>query len=272
MLSFIVLSSDGYSDCWDPFFDLFEKNFPNISDVEIILSSNTKRYNHKTLNIKSVTHSSKDSWSKRCKASLEKAKNDVVLPLSEDFFLLSKIDKTAFIELLNLMLGNDEIHHIRLLNVGNKVKSSNFDRIDEITYDSNKRFIFSPGLWKKEVLLSYIADHENPWMAEKMGNIRSKIYKHNFYCVSKEYVDKNGQLYDTYFSGVIYKGKCPHYVVKFLKENGYTKILERGIISKAEMTEFKSNAKKNLILDFVPLSVSFLNIFKIFVKQKIKLS
>jgi len=214
MFSFIVLSSDGYSDCWDPFFKQYEKYFPKISDSEIILSTNNKTYNHKTLNIKVLKHGNDLSWSERFMLSLEAAKYEIVLPLSEDFLLRSKVNEATFSAVLKMMMEEENIDHIRLLRKDvYKTQKSNFAHLDAIDLKTKKRFIFSPGLWKKSVLKKYLLKHENPWMAEKMGDLRAKVYKDGFYCISKDYVENNGQLYDTFFSGVIYKGKCATYVV-----------------------------------------------------------
>ena len=51
MLSLVILSSDGYSDCWDPLFYTLKKYFPGIEKYEIILSTNTKSYSFPGLNI-----------------------------------------------------------------------------------------------------------------------------------------------------------------------------------------------------------------------------
>ena len=270
MLSFIVLSSDGYSDCWDPFFELLEKHFPKIPNMELILSTNTKTYTHKTLKIKTLNHGNDLPWSKRYKLSLAQAENEIVLPLSEDFFLKSKMDEKDFMTVFNLILNEKEIDHIRLLNRGVfETEKSNYDLLKKITPTTKKRFIFSPGLWKKKVLEKYLVDYENPWIAEKMGDFRSKIYKDGFYCISEDYVKEKGQLYDTFFSGVIYKGKCAHYVVSFLEKEGYTDILKRGIMSKSDMAEVKKKAKRRLILDFFPIMKSLTGVVFLYLKKKL---
>lgn len=273
MLSFIVLSSDGYSDCWNPFFELFEKYFPKIQNMEIILSTNTKNYTHETLNIKTLSHGNNLPWSKRYKLCLEQAKNEIVLPLSEDFFLKSKINEEDFMTVFNLIRSEKEIDHIRLLNRGVfKTEKCEYPLLKKIATSTKKRFIFSPGLWKKQVLDKYLVDFENPWIAEKMGDYRAKIYKDGFYCISEEYVKEKGQLYDTFFSGVIYKGKCAHYVVSFLEKEGYTEILKRGIMSKSDMKEVKRKAKKKLVLDFFPIMRSLFHTINLYLKQRFKLN
>jgi len=271
MLSFIILSSDGYDDCWDPFFEQFEKNFPKEIDLEIILSTNEKNYSNNSLDIKVIKHGNNLAWSKRYLLCLEAAKYEVVLPLSEDFFLKSKMNYNAFKKVVQLISSREDIDHIRLLRKEvYKTTSSNIAMLDNITNDTKKRFIFSPGLWKKSVLKKYLLPHENPWIAEKMGDLRSKIYKHGFFCISKEYVEQNGQLYDTFFSGVVYKGKCAHYVVDFLTKEGYHKILERGIMSKEDMKAAKLKAKRNLIFSIIPIIHSYISVGRLYINEKIR--
>ncbi len=273
MLSFIVLSSDGYSDCWDPFFELFDKRFPKIDNIEIILSTNLKQYSYKNLNIKILTHGMNVPWSKRLRICLDKAKYEIVLPLSEDFLLISEVNKDAFNKVLQLITEKEEIDHVRLLRAQvYKTEKSNYKVLDRICLSTRRRFIFSPALWKKQILKKYITDFENPWIAEKMGDLRAKIYKDGFYCISDDYVKKNGQLYDTFFSGVIYKGKCAYYVVSFLEKEGYTNILKRGIMTKSDMNEVKKRAKKGLVLDFFPILRSLFNIIFLYLKQRLKLN
>ena len=73
----VVLSSDGYSDCWDPLFGSLLKYFPEIKNHEIILSTNSKEYNFHGLEVKCICHGNAP-WSKRLKNSLLEAKHDIV--------------------------------------------------------------------------------------------------------------------------------------------------------------------------------------------------
>ena len=151
MLSIIILSSDGYSDCWNPLFTLFEKNFPGIENYELILSTNTKKYSHSGLKILSLTNGSETAWSKRLQLSLEAANNDIVMVIVEDFFLLSEMNEQYFENYLDMILSNKGIDHIRLLYNQDKIKTIETDNplLDKIPPYSNHRFLFLPGLWKK---------------------------------------------------------------------------------------------------------------------------
>jgi len=271
MLTLILMSSDGYSDCWDPFFELFHKRFPKIKNMELLLSTNSKSYSYKDLDIKVLQHGKDISWSERLLLSLEKAKFNIILPISEDLLLRTKINEKVFLKVLDLISGVSEIDHIRLLNKGvYDTFDSEFEYLDQISYKTKRRFTYAPGLWKKEVLKKYIVDYENPWQAEKMADFRSKIFKDGFYTISMKYVEKYGQLYDTFSSGVIYKGKCAYYVEPFLNKEGFTKILERGIMSKEDMKRVRKRAKWDLLRYLPSVMKSFSNIVYLKMKNRNK--
>ena len=128
MISIIILSSDGYSDCWNPLFTSFKKYFEGIENYEIILSTNSKEYSFPGLNVLSLTNGINTPWSKRLQMSLEEAKYDIVLVMVEDFVLRSKINSKDFYQLVELMQDSNNVGHIRLLSVVNKLstKPSNY--------------------------------------------------------------------------------------------------------------------------------------------------
>lgn len=250
MLSIIILSSDGYSDCWDPLFASFEKNFPGMDGYQIILSTNTKDYNYPGQNITCLKNGMDTAWSKRLQLSLDQAESDAVLVMVEDFFLLSKMNEDLFLKFLNLVTTRPDVDHIRLVYNGKKVLPIPTDNkyLDRIPGFGKHRFLFLPGLWKKKVLKKYLVDFETPHMAEKMGNYRSWIMKDNFYCVSKEYIEENGRFYDCATSGAIIKGKWGSWLPERMKENGieidYSK---RGFKTDESQKSAKMNVQINMI-------------------------
>ncbi len=166
MVSVIVLSSDGYDDCWNPFFDLLSKNFPQVKKCEIILSTNSKDYKHKDLDINVLRHGM-IPWSKRFKNSVEQAKYDIIFMLVEDDFLRSPMDAEMFNEFVEILENDEEIDHIRLLSTFERTKmnSKRIGVLQEIASKTKLRLTYLPGLWKKEILLKYLVDYEAPFMA-----------------------------------------------------------------------------------------------------------
>jgi len=273
MLSIIVLSSDGYSDCWIPFFTLLKTNFPDVDKNEIILSTNTKTFKFPDLKIKTITHGEKTAWSKRLKVCLKKAKNDIVLVMAEDMFLRSIIDVKKLKDFLALMKGADDIDHIRLLSTRDRttiVKGSTYNDLDEIEQKSKLRFLYLPGLWKKNILLKYLVNYESPFISEKLGDTRSWIYKHRFYVVSSKRTDNDEQFYDCRPSGALFKGKWSNWVPALLKDYNVTIDFDKRGFETKEFAK-TSRIKSKIELLKTPISTfrSFLSIIILFIKVKI---
>lgn len=272
MLSIIVLSSDGYSDCWNPLFHLFKKNFDKINDAEIILSTNSKDYSYEGLNINVLKHGSETSWSKRVRLSLEKAKNDIVFVLVEDFFLTKKLNQEVFDNVLQQIKENTSIDHVRLLLTRTRTKttSSSFEFLDVIEEKASLRFTYLPGLWKKNVLLKYVKDYETPYLSERIGDYRSYILKHGFYTISNSFVEENGELYDCPTSGAIFKGKWANWVPVFLEKENISGIdySIRGFADKEFRKTIRIKNKLNLLKDPINTFRSFLSVIKLYIIRK----
>ena len=52
-LTILINTSDGFEDCWNPFFTLFKKYWPN-NQSPVFLNTEFKNYVHPGLNIKST--------------------------------------------------------------------------------------------------------------------------------------------------------------------------------------------------------------------------
>lgn len=244
MFSFIVLSSDGYSDCWEPFFTLLLKNFPEVKKQEVILSTNFKDYSFNGLNIVTIKHGNV-SWSKRFKDTLLKAENEIVFVVLEDFFLKSKIDFNRFSFYLNLMSKDSNgIDHIRMLNIlKTNVVPSEFYGLEKIITNTSHRYVLMPGLWRKSSLMEYISEHESPYMNEVMGNLKSNILNHGFYTISRQLIEEEGNFYNSATAGAIYKGKWAKWVPNFFTiENIAMDFTLRGFRTKEyrKMARFKT--------------------------------
>ena len=270
MISFIVLSYDGYSDCWDPFFTLLKKYFPESKEFEIILSTTTKSYEFEELNIKTLAHGRDATWGKRLKLSLEQAKYDIVLPLSEDYFLKSKVDFRWFSYFVDLISENKEIDHIRLLRyrVLWKAKKSKFNYLEKIEQYTKHRFLLIPGIWKKQALLAYLTDYEDAFMTEKISGIRSWIRKDGFYSVTEEFVQKFNQVYNTFNSGFVFKGKWVPWGTEFLKnENISIDFSRRGILTTEEMKKTRLKSKLAMIKNPKSSIKSIFSVFYLLLKS-----
>lgn len=219
-ISIIVSSSDGYDDCWDPFFTLLKNYFQGIGNIEILLSTQTKDYTNPDFKLKVVKHGSKAAWSQRLRQTLEQSSHEIILYLDEDSFLRSEVNLNLLVKLVDLMHQNKEIGNIRIAK-GNWVLSAcGFDLLDEIKPGARQRFMIVIGLWKKEVLLRHLVDHETTWSVEKWATLRSNIIKDGFYSLKREVIEKQGSPYNSSTTGGVYKGRwIKDYIVPLFKEN-----------------------------------------------------
>ncbi len=263
MITLIVISYDGYSDCWNPFFTLLRKYFPESEKFEIILSTTTKKYEFPGLKIKTLAHGKDAPWGKRLRLSIKEAKYDIVFPLTEDYFLKSKVDFKMFNYFVNLISDNKQIDHIRLLRyrVYWKAKKSKFDHLEIIEPVTKHRFLFVPGIWKKQTLYKYLKDYENPFMSEKISGFRSWIRKDGFYSVTEDFVKDSGQLYDTFNSGFVFKGKWVPWGLDFLRdENIKIDYSKRGILIKEKMKKTRIQSKLEMLKNPISTSKSVLSL------------
>lgn len=270
MITLIVCSYDGYSDCWDPFFIQLKKYFPEAVNFEIILSTTAKDYSFEGLNIKVLKHGKDAPWGERLKKSLKKAKYDIVLPISEDYFLRSKVNFKWFSDFTKLMYKNDDIDHIRLLRyrVYWKAKASNFKCLERIDPICKHRFLLIPGLWRKQILDKYLKNYENVFMSEKISGFRSWIRKDGFYSITEKHVEKYGQLYDTWNSGYVFKGKWVPWGIEFLdKENLNIDYTKRGILINDEMEKTRMASKLAIFKDPISSFKSFSSVFLLLIKS-----
>jgi hypothetical protein len=212
MFTIIVNSSDNYDDCWHPFFFLLNKYFENINEFEIILNTNSKKFEYPGLHINCYNFLDKANiesfpWAKRLILNLEKAKNDVILILFDDYFIKSKVDSIKLMKMTDLMLTNPEIKHIRFTNgPWNKKEYKNLE-LFKINQFTKYRFCLQPGLWDKKALIRILRDHENAWQSEIWGTVRSFFVKDLYLCFSDNFFKENIPIINCPSAGVIRKGK-----------------------------------------------------------------
>jgi len=219
-LSIVVSSSDGYDDCWNPFFTLLKNYFPGIEQIEILLSTQTKDYSNPAFNLKVVKHGMRAAWSQRLRQTLEKASNEIILFLDEDAFLRSEVNMSLLVKLVDMMVQDDKIGHIRFAKGNWETTPTQWDFLQELKPFTKKRFMMLIGLWNKEILLKHLVGHETTWSIEKWANIRSNILQDRFYCVTRSVIENEGSPYNAAENGGIYKGKwIENYVVPLFAKN-----------------------------------------------------
>lgn len=187
-VTILVNSCDKYEDAWDPFFKLLKVQWPDCP-YDMVLSTETKKYNCDCFDVKTINSNRELSWSARLKNVLNQIESEYVLFFLEDFFLLEKVRVDIFDRALNLIESNPEIG---LITFNKRRWGSSFP--EETDYDRcfvelgknvKNRTNVLVGLWRKEYYLKLIFEDENPWEYETNSNIRSryagyKVFTQNY--------------------------------------------------------------------------------------------
>jgi hypothetical protein len=210
LYSILVNSSDGYEDCWGPFFILLNKYWPDCT-AKIYLNTQHKNWVTNSNNV-TCTQVEKDkgrnlSWSECLLAALERIDTSLVLYFQEDYFIHREVDRGRIHQLCDYMIRHPEIGHIALTK---HCSYGPYDPHSEAclqTIRKNARYRISTqaALWRVETLRSYLDPKENGWMFEIYGTWRAR--KRNDIFLSARW-DKTcgGPVIDYLHTGIIKGG------------------------------------------------------------------
>lgn len=222
----LVNSSDGFEDCWSPFFTLFNKFWPNY-DGHIYLNTEFKGYFHEGLNIISTKSNANDidrklSWSECLINALNQIDTPFVLYMQEDYFVDKVVDNELIREFVEKMIKDKNIKYLGLTNFGNYPPFLNYEkdvRLKQVSQKSRYRISTQAGLWRKETLLSYLRKEENGWMFEIYGTLRARRRKELFLTLNNEVFVKNNNIINYVHTGII-KSKWHQEIPLLFKKNG----------------------------------------------------
>jgi hypothetical protein len=215
LFTIIVNSSDGFEDCWHPFFTLFKKYWPD-NQSPVFLNTEFKNYVHPGLNIKSTkvhegVTNSKLTWSECLIKALQKVETPFVLYLQEDYFIECKVNEKKINEFSELMFNNPKIKYIGLTHFGNKGPFKEWENKDLVIVSQNANYRISTqaAIWDKKTLLSYLKVDENGWMFEIFGSKRAKKNEELFLTTNRNIYNKENPIIQYEHTGII-KGKWHH--------------------------------------------------------------
>jgi hypothetical protein len=228
--SIAVLSTDSFSDCWEPFFTLFSKYWSSC-DAPLHLITETKTYSHPGLNIRLSQTKGRSlyawpTWSESLIICLEDIETDYVLIMLDDFFMSGPV-LNSVIDMCVDKMENEGIPNITLTEHGRKRESvqTPTSLFLEVEPKARYRITTSPALWRKDVLRSYLRRHENAWQFEIFGTRRSWRRKDRFLIVNGEVLENHHEGVIPYFHTKSYNtgivmGRWQESIVNLFKTNG----------------------------------------------------
>lgn len=233
----LVNSCDAYQDCWEPFFCLFRKHWPDC-DAPIVLNTESRSFVFQGLDIRcpcvSRTAGRQLGWGGRLMRTLDVVETDIVLLILDDFFILSPVQTGVVRGFVDLM-ASDDLTHILLSEAPGPNKPSPYPLLVARGQRAPYRLSLQVGLWNRDRLKSYLRPHESAWQTELWGSRRAWRKQDSFFCLDVEGHDRvlPVEYFDT---GGIARGKwIESKVVPLFKAHGIgVNFSERGFYDPME--------------------------------------
>ena len=214
-----------YSDCWDPFFFLFKKYWPDYNG-KIYLNTEYKDYSYPGLDIvpnkicqrHGCNPAVQPTWSQRLTWALEQCETELVLFMQEDFFLRDKVDNKCVSRYADLMASDNNIHCLHLTNYLNGEGNSYHKEIDNIQRFYAYRIDCQAALWKKSIMAYYLDVRETAWEFEKFGSRRASFCRHGICKLNRDFLNAHPII--PYYSTGINKSRWQKGVVEVFSDNG----------------------------------------------------
>ena len=170
----LVMSCDKYQTAWLPYFSLIKKFWPE-HPSRIMLATDTFSYSDDDLQIECMLSSPGDTWSMRLKRCLEKMETDYLFFSLEDFFVQAPVKQNRIDECFTYMEKHPDVAVCRLKTstnpdqvLGEEIFPDFFIAGANVDYRLETQF----ALWRKDALLSFIDESEDPWEFEEFGTKR----------------------------------------------------------------------------------------------------
>lgn len=216
--SILVNTTDSFEDCWEPFFKLFKKFWPEYKG-KIYLNTETKSYNYSGLDIFPIKNSLVDqSWSKCLKYALNTIEDEIILYLQDDYFLNNYVNSKIINQLIEKM-KNSIINCIHLHPCASAGPFESSEFIDLLKFSKKAAYKIGTqaSLWKKDFMKKYIRDHEDAWHFEIYGTRRA--WRHNEEIYIYNYQNNKNKIIPYNATGIV-KGKWKkEFVVDLFEEN-----------------------------------------------------
>jgi hypothetical protein len=238
LVSVVVSSCDGFSDCWGPMFYGINKYWEDCP-YPVYLITNSKDFQAERCNTLRVGEDR--GWSANLLSVLERIDTPYVLYLQEDYWITRPVDTAAIASYVALMDGRG-INYLRLMASPPPDSEYPHDRrLGALAPDSEYRNNLQAALWRKSVLRELIDPAESPWEFEIKGNERSRKYGDSFLCVKKRGRDPHRHgIYYTYTA--VWKGRWACVAKRYARREGLD-IDFSGRPSETWLDEFRRNGR-----------------------------
>lgn len=219
----LVNSSDGFTDCWGPFFTLLQRYWPGCQ-ARILLNTETRDYQHPELPVTATRVQGNSphrlTWSECLSAALDQVQTPLVLYFQEDYFIRRAVQAGKVEAAVEHMLAHPEVKHIALTGIGSQPPFEPYGdaRFQKIRRRARYRVSTQAALWRVQTLKSYLVAEENGWMFEIYGTWRARKRDELFLCA--DYSTASGGPAIEYLHTGIVKGQWLQEIQGDFEANG----------------------------------------------------
>jgi len=180
--SILLLTCDAYKDVAKKNLDLLNV-FLEDKNAKIYVSSETTVFPGNVINL----CFDEKTWSSRLIKSLNEIEDEIVLIILDDMWAEKKINGNLIGKYALKIKNNPQIANIAFSAMPGP---TNKKTIIDCSIRNKKPWSlvnFQVGLWRKTDLVKFLDPKENPWDAEVLGSIRTRLDKKaEFYCLTDD--------------------------------------------------------------------------------------
>lgn len=219
-LTIVVNTSDGFADCWDPFFDLFAIYWPKCR-YPIVLNTERCEFERAGLALRTARVGTnvdqRLTWSECLMRCLEGIATPFVLYLQEDYFLEAPV-RAEWIEPFLDVLRCGRADVIRLMECDGSGPWHPTDdaRLWRVDARAQYRIALQAALWRTVTMRSVLRAHETAWQLEVFGSARARRpgQGHAVYCAARDRFHGPGREIFPYQPTGVVKGKWERRIVE----------------------------------------------------------
>lgn len=244
-LAVFVNSSDGFRDCWNPFFRFFEIYGGVLRSLPLYLNTERARFSYEGFDVRSTCvwpegEARRPSWSECLTRALDAVREEHVLYLQEDYFLTQPVRDEVVEEAQALLAGSADIGVVYLSKNGPRVERSRpfSGSFLEVCPPAHYLINTQAAIWRKDYLRSMARSWENAWMFEKFATLRARSTSRRILKVTPETVEA-GEVIRYVWSGVM-KGKWKPECVELFRAHGIdTNFEKRGFYREGSLLKYR---------------------------------
>jgi hypothetical protein len=252
-LAVFVNTSDGFRDCWAPFFTLFQRYAGSLCSLPIYLNTERKDFQWNGLDIRSTNvwpchETTRPSWSECLFRGLQNVRETCIIFLLEDYFL----DRPVRDELIwetYVKLEKDANAGVVYLNTqGPSCRRSYPAAEGLVTIAPSVKYLVNTqaAIWKKEFLLRQLRRWENAWMFEIFASLRARREPDKFLMIAPKVLSEMPVLEHVHTG--IARGKWQTECVPLFRKEGISlDFTHRGFYRRAGRLKYRIEVIRRLI-------------------------